>query len=157
MNRIMLSYVVNVLFIGLASWAFVKFYYAVIELENIIQSEKVPFEVTINIIPFLLLLIMAVVSTIFYKVQKKKYKKLSFWMFPLLFPQDDEREEVITAKACRTTFMALWFVIPTGATLLVMHPIVSPYVPAYPLYVVLLIFFIQMTIFHISLYRNKIA
>ncbi|MBC6973766.1 DUF2178 domain-containing protein [Bacillus sp. Xin] len=157
MNRIMLSYAVNVLFIGLASWAFVEFYYAVIELENIIQSEKVPFEVTINIIPFLLLLIMAVVSTIFYKVQKKKYKKLSFWMFPLLFPQDDEREEVITAKACRTTFMALWFVVPTGAALLVMHPIVSPYIPAYPLYVVLLIFFIQMTIFHISLYRNKIA
>ncbi|WP_410984600.1 DUF2178 domain-containing protein [Bacillus cereus] len=157
MNRIMLSYVVNLFFIGLASWAFIEFYYFEVEFANIIQSEKVPFEVSMNITPFLLLLIMAVVSTIFYKVQKKKYKKLSFWMFPLLFPQDDEREEVITAKACRTTFMALWFVIPTGAALLVMHPIVSPYVPAYPLYAVLLIFFIQMTIFHISLYRNKIA
>ncbi|MEN1938859.1 DUF2178 domain-containing protein [Paenibacillus sp. 102] len=157
MNRIILSYVVNVLFIGLASWAFIELYYAVIELANIIQSEKVPFEIIINIIPFLLLLIVAVISTIFYKVQKKKYKKLSFWMFPLLFPQDDEREEIITAKACRTTFIALWYVIPTAAALLVMYPIATPYIPAYPLYVVFLIFFIQMTVFHISLYRNKIA
>ncbi|WP_141540283.1 DUF2178 domain-containing protein [Bacillus cereus] len=157
MNRIILSYMVNVLFIGLASWAFIELYYVEVEFANIIQTEKVPFEVSMSITPFLLLLIVAVASIIFYKVQKKKYKKLSFWMFPLLFPQDDEREEVITAKACRTTFMALWFVIPTGAALLVMHPVVSPYIPAYPIYIVFLIYFIQMTIFHISLYRNKIA
>ncbi|WP_459502443.1 DUF2178 domain-containing protein [Bacillus sp. C1] len=157
MNRIILSYVVNVLFIGLASWAFIELYYAVIELANIIQSEKVPFEISMSITPLLLLLIVAVVSTIFYKVQKKKYKKLSFWMFPLLFPQDDEREEIITAKACRTAFMALWYVIPIAAALLVIYPIVTPYIPAYPLYIMFLILFIQLTIFHISLYRNKIA
>ncbi|CAI8984561.1 MULTISPECIES: hypothetical protein [Bacillus] len=157
MNRIISSYVVNVLFIGLASWAFIELYYFEVEFANIIQTEKVPFEISMSITPFLLLLIVAVVSTIFYKVQKKKYKKLSFWMFPLLFPQDDEREEIITAKACRTTFMALWYVMPTAAALLVIYPIVTPYIPAYPLYVVFLIFFIQMTVFHISLYRNKFA
>ncbi|PEY42163.1 DUF2178 domain-containing protein [Bacillus cereus] len=157
MNRIILSYVVNMLFIGLASWAFVELYYFEVEFANIIQTEKVPFEVSMSITPFLLLLIVAIVSTIFYKVQKKKYKKLSFWMFPLLFPQDDEREEVIAAKACRTTFMALWYVIPIAAGLLVVSPSVTSYIPAYPLYIVFLILFIQMTIFHISLYRNKIA
>ena len=33
-------------------------------------------------------------------------------MYPLLFPLEDEREKAITDKACRTTFVSLWFVLP---------------------------------------------
>ncbi|HEK9101145.1 DUF2178 domain-containing protein [Bacillus cereus] len=157
MNRIILSYVVNVLFIGLASWTFIELYYAVIELANVIQNEQVPFEITINIVPLLLLLIATVISNIFYNVQKKKYKKLSFWMFPLLFPQEDEREEELTGKAFRTTFVSLWYVLPCAIGLLTFSPVVHLYVPGYPLYIIFFIFFIQMMIFHVSLYRNKIA
>ena len=40
---------------------------------------------------------------------------------------------------------------------LTLSPIANLYVPAYPVYIAFSIFFIQMTIFHVSLYRNKIA
>ena len=43
--------------------------------------------------PIGLLLIFGIVSTVLYKIQKEKYKELSYWMFPLLFPQEDEREK----------------------------------------------------------------
>lgn len=157
MNRIAFSYAVNVLYAGLACWTFIELYYAVIELANIIQNKRVSFEVSINIIPFLLLLIVAVISTVFYKIQKKKYKSLSFWMYPLLFPQEDEREKGITEKACRTTFVSLWYVLPCAIGFLTFSPVVNLYIPEYPLYIVFLIFFIQMTVFHVSLYRNKIV
>ncbi|MDM5153466.1 DUF2178 domain-containing protein [Bacillus sp. DX1.1] len=157
MNRIVLSYVVNVFYIGLASWTFIELYYGVMEFANIIRTEKVSFEVSINAIPFLLLFIVAVVSTFFYRVQKKKYKSLSLWMYPLLFPQEDEREKVITAKACRTTFISLWYVLPCAIGFLTFSPVINLYIPECPLYILFFIFFIQMTVFHVSLYRNKIA
>ncbi|MEH7459891.1 DUF2178 domain-containing protein [Bacillus pseudomycoides] len=157
MNRIAFSYVVNVLYVGLACWMFIELYYAVMELANIIQNKRVPFEVSINIIPFLLMVTVAVVSTVFYKIQKKKYKSLSFWMYPLLFPQEDEREKGITEKACRTTFISLLYVLPCAIGFLTFSPVVNLYIPGYPLYIVFFILFIQMTVFHVSLYRNKIA
>ncbi|MBO1579833.1 MULTISPECIES: hypothetical protein [Bacillus] len=157
MNRVVLSYVMSVVCTCLAAWAFIELFYAYMDFANIISTKPEGFEIAIDATPVFGLVSMAVIFFIIYRIQKKKYKKLSFWMFPLLFPQDDEREEIITAKACRTTFVALWYVIPIAAGLLILSPIVNSYVPAYPLYIVFLILFIQVTVFHISLYRNKIA
>jgi len=106
MNRLVFSYMLNVLLMVLAGWAFIELYYFTIEVANFIQTERVPFEVSLSLMPLTLLLIFSIVSTILYKIQKKKYKKLSY---------------------------------------------------AYPVYIAFSIFFIQMTIFHVSLYRNKIA
>ncbi|MCU5292012.1 DUF2178 domain-containing protein, partial [Bacillus cereus] len=108
-------------------------------------------------VPFILLFIGAIIVTIFYRIQKKKYKNLSFWMYPLLFPLEDEREKAITDKACRTTFVSLWFVLPCAVGFLTFSPIINEYLPGYPLYILFSIFFIQMTVFHVSLYRNKLA
>ena len=74
-------------------------------------------------------------------------------MYPLLFPLEDEREKAITDKACRTTFVSLWFVLPCAVGFLTFSPIINEYLPGYPLYILFSIFFIQMTVFHVSLYR----
>jgi hypothetical protein len=110
-----------------------------------------------NITPITLILIVAVGVFIGYKAQKKKYKKLSFWTFPLLFPNEDEREEILTAKACRTTLLSLWFIMPFAAASLVFYPLFNRNIPEYPLYVLFFVLLIQITIFHISLYRNKVV
>lgn len=157
MNRLVFSYMLNVLLMVLAGWAFIELYYFTIDVANFIQTKRVPFEVSVSLMPIGLLLIFGIVSTVLYKIQKKKYKELSYWMFPLLFPQEDEREKAITEKACRTTFMSLWYVLPCAVGFLTLSPIANLYVPAYPIYIAFSIFFIQMTIFHVSLYRNKIA
>ncbi|WP_433773206.1 DUF2178 domain-containing protein [Bacillus wiedmannii] len=157
MNRIGFSYIINVLYTALACWTFVEFYSVITELADIIKNEKFPFEVWFNGVPFILLFIGAIIVTIFYRIQKKKYKNLSFWMYPLLFPLEDEREKAITDKACRTTFVSLWFVLPCAVGFLTFSPIINEYLPGYPLYILYSIFFIQMTVFHISLYRNKLA
>ncbi|PEM42796.1 DUF2178 domain-containing protein [Bacillus wiedmannii] len=157
MNRLMVSYVINVLIMALACWTFIEMYYGVIDFSNIIEAEKVPFEVSVNITPFILLLVIGIVTTVFYKVQKKKYTALSYWMYPLLFPQEDEREKLITERACRTTFVSLWYVLIFAIGFLTFSPIFNVYIPGYPLYIVFSVFFIQMTVFHLSLYRNKIT
>ncbi|MGG2016690.1 DUF2178 domain-containing protein [Bacillus sp. S10(2024)] len=157
MNRIGLSYVINIGILVIAGWGFVECFHLMTELANIILTEKQTWYVTMNITPIALMLIVAIVTPIAYKVQKKKYKKLSFWIFPSLFPSEDEREEILTAKACRTTFLSLCFIIPCAAATLVFYPLFNRNIPEYPLYVLLLVLLIQTTIFHISLYRNKVV
>ncbi|AWC27565.1 DUF2178 domain-containing protein [Bacillus cytotoxicus] len=157
MNKIAVSYIVNLLYSIVSCWALVEFYYFFAEFSNIIKYDKFSFEISMNVMPFVLLLTGALIAFVFYKRKKKKVKFLSVWVYPLLFPQEDEREEGMTAKACRATFLSLWCVLPFALALLVFTPLVSLYVPAYPLYIVYFIYFIQMTVFHISLYRNKFA
>ncbi|AWC27741.1 RNA polymerase [Bacillus cytotoxicus] len=156
MNRIIASYVINLFYSVLVCWAFVEFYDFYIQFADIIKNEKFPFEITINWIPFVLIFVVAIILVFFKRLHKKKYKKSLFWLYPLLFPQEDEREKIITDKACRTTFVSLWFVLPIALGLLIFTPVANLYITAYPLYVVYLIFFIQMTVFHVSLYRNKL-
>ncbi|MGG2067150.1 DUF2178 domain-containing protein [Bacillus sp. S14(2024)] len=157
MNRIGLSYVINIFILVITSWAFVEYFHIIMDLANIIRTEEQTWTVTMNITPITLMLIVAVGVFIGYKVQKKKYKKLSFWTFPLLFPSEDEREEILTAKACRTTLLSLWFIIPFAAVSLTVYPLFNRKIPEYPLYVLFVILLIQITVFHISLYRNKVV
>ncbi|MDP7979744.1 DUF2178 domain-containing protein [Bacillus multifaciens] len=157
MNRIGLSYVINIGILVIAGWGFVEYFHIITELANIIRTEKQTWTVTMNITPIALMLIIGIGIIIGYKVQKKKYKKLSFWTFPLLFPSEDEREEILTAKACRTTLLSLWCILPIAAATLVAYPLFNRNIPEYPLYVIFIILLIQTTIFHISLYRNKVV
>ncbi|MEI4803385.1 DUF2178 domain-containing protein [Bacillus sp. NPDC077411] len=157
MNRIGLSYLINIGILVIAGWGFVENFHVITELANIISTEKQTWTVTMNMLPITLLLIVGVGIFIGYKVQKKKYKKLSFWTFPLLFPSEDEREEILTAKACRTTLLSLWCILPIAAATLVAYPLFNRNIPEYPLYVIFIILLIQTTIFHISLYRNKVV
>lgn len=157
MNRIGLSYVINIGILVIAGWGFVENFHVITELANIIRTEKQTWTVTMNMLPITLLLIVGAGVFTGYKVQKKKYKKLSFWTFPLLFPSEDEREEVLTAKACRTTFLSLWFIMPFAAASLGAYPLLNRNIPEYPLYVLFFILLIQITVFHISLYRNKVV
>ncbi|CDN34076.1 hypothetical protein [Bacillus thuringiensis] len=45
MNRIVFSYIINVLYTALACWTVVEFYSVITELADIIKNEKFPFEV----------------------------------------------------------------------------------------------------------------
>lgn len=75
MNRLVFSYMLNVLLMVLAGWTFIELYYFTIEVANFIQTKRVPFEVSVSLMPLGLLLIFGIVSTVLYKVQKKKYKE----------------------------------------------------------------------------------
>ncbi|EEM61587.1 hypothetical protein bthur0007_6110 [Bacillus thuringiensis serovar monterrey BGSC 4AJ1] len=110
-----------------------------------------------SLTPVVLLFIVAIILAFFKRLHKKKYKRSSLQLYPLLFPQEDEREKDITDRACRTTFVSLWFVLPCALGLLIFTPVANLYISAYPLYVMYLIYLIQMTVFHVSLYRNKLA
>ena len=155
MNKLAVSYIVNVMRFVIACWAFIELYYAWIELANIIETEKFPFEVTINMIPLGLLIIVAIITSIFINFKRRNIK-LSYWMYPLLFPQEDEREKEITQKACRTTFISFWYGVVIAIGFLTLSPVANLYIPGYPLYILFLCFCSNDS-FYVSLYRNKLV
>ena len=85
MNRLVFSYMLNVLLMVLAGWAFIELYYFTIEVANFIQTKRVPFEVSVSLMPIGLLLIFGIVSTVLYKIQKKNIKSYHIGCFHCYF------------------------------------------------------------------------
>ena len=77
-------------------------------------------------------------------------------MYPLLFPLEDEREKRLRIKLVEQHLYryGLSYLVQLDFNF---SPIINEYLPGYPLYILFSIFFIQMTVFHVSLYRNKLA
>ena len=156
MNRLVFSYMLNVLLMVLAGWAFIELYYFTIEVANFIQTKRIPFEVSVSLMPIGLLLIFGIVSTVLYKIQKKNIKSYHIDVSTIISSRrragkGDYRKGLSYYIYVTMVRVALcgWF--------LTLSPIANLYVPAYPVYIAFSIFFIQMTIFHVSLYRNKIV
>ena len=85
MNRLVFSYMLNVLLMVLAGWAFIELYYFTIEVANFIQTKRIPFEVSVSLMPIGLLLIFGIVSTVLYKIQKKNIKSYHIGCFHYYF------------------------------------------------------------------------
>lgn len=105
-----------------------------------------------NLTPLLLLIVLA--SILSYVHYKQKRTKISFWLFPLLFPEADEREKMITAQACRNSFISLWIMIPVSTILLSVYPMLLDSVSEFPVYLLLGVMFILITVFHTTLYKR---
>ncbi|MFD3448412.1 hypothetical protein ACFDTO_27840 [Microbacteriaceae bacterium 4G12] len=154
MNKLVRSYIVNVLYLGLVGWAVVALYSFVAQCAAILKHPEPPWEASMNIMPLFLLILVGLLFT--YMNRKNKKNKLTYWMFPLFFPEADEREKMITAKACRSAFIATWISIPICACILPVYPFLNDYLPEYPIYLLLFVVFLQVTTFYVSLYRNRI-
>ncbi len=153
MNAVLRSYLLNISFVFLFGWGILELYRSNVRFSSILQNPEPSWEITMNISPFILAFLLSFI--IMYVSRKQKQTKLAFWLFPLFFPEADEREQAITAKACRSAFISIWTVVPFCACLLPFYPIIASSLPEYPIYLLLFILLVQMTVFHISLYRNR--
>jgi hypothetical protein len=73
---------------------------------------------------------------------------------PIGFLEDDEREQMITSQACRTSYKTLLYSVPMVVGSLVFYPIIQSTIPTFPILVCLLIPFTQITAYFISLMKN---
>ena len=75
-------------------------------------------------------------------------------MLPSEFEESDEREQLITAKACRSAYIAMWFTVPIAAGLLIFYPIIQDTIPYYPIMILLLLPVVQMISYFYTLHKN---
>src|SRR5699024_2542783 len=84
-------------------------------------------------------------------------ERKSVWkafMLPMEFKETDERERMITAKACRGSYVVMMFAMPIAAGLLIMYPTIQDTLPYYPIIIVILLLLIQMISYFYTLHKD---
>ncbi|MGN1401536.1 MAG: hypothetical protein ACI4XL_08550 [Bacillus sp. (in: firmicutes)] len=102
-----------------------------------------------SLLPFALLMLAGILQVILMPRTKRKSQ-----LIPDEFIEDDERNELLTARACRSAYIAMMIASPIAAALMVFQPLFADSLPYYPVLVVLLIPLVQVLVFLFSLHKN---
>ncbi|MFC0269974.1 hypothetical protein ACFFIX_00685 [Metabacillus herbersteinensis] len=156
MKKLLQPALLNIVTIILFGWALTAFYMAQVQFAEIIKDPEPPWEISVNIVPLLIFFVICTPISFYLTIRNKK-KHGGLWktfMLPPEFEEADEREQLITAKACRASYITMWFVTPIAAGLLLLHPFVEKWLPYYPILVILVIPLAQILSYFISLKKN---
>ncbi|MCV9887997.1 hypothetical protein [Metabacillus halosaccharovorans] len=156
MKKIFQPAILNIVTIILFGWALVMFYEAQMQFADIIKDPEPPWEISVNILPLLLFIMICIPISIYF-IAKGKKKHKSMWkafMLPPELEEADEREQMITAKACRSSYIAMWYTAPIAAGLLLFYPLIQENIPYYPIIILLLLPVVQMISYFHSLHKN---
>lgn len=140
----------------LFAWVIIAFYNASIDIAEFYKNTKRGFMFELKLFPFIaFLFIGGFLSFITYRAKKKNNKALTkASLLPEEFEENDEREKQITAQACRSAYISMWYTFPVLAMLLLIYPFISEKVPYYPIIVLLLYPLTQSITYLVSWKKN---
>jgi hypothetical protein len=150
LSNVIKSYLLNVVSLLCAGWFLYDFLNLNVQFSKIMKHPEPPWETTMSISSFASLIVLLIVSFFYYRVRKKT-KNVSLLLFPFEFAEEDEREKMITAEACKKAFVFLLFSFPLGATLMTFYPLLPNSFNFYPIAVILLLSLIQLTVDYVSI------
>ncbi|MFK3961252.1 hypothetical protein [Guptibacillus hwajinpoensis] len=152
--KLSVVYLMNVVILGLFGWAMVTYFDAASQFQSLMNGSADGF--VINLTPILVALI--IISLIGFFITRSKRKKNKGWKEALLLPselcEDDEREKALTAHACRNAYIAMMFVTPLLIAAMTFQPFISHHFSAYPILILLLLPFVQISVFYFSLKKR---
>jgi hypothetical protein len=146
MKRLLTSYVFCLVGIIVFGIALVPMVSANDQFAHVIRSNVAEWKITIDFLPWVPAFMYSIIMLmVMIKIRKKE--KVSAWLFPLTIPSTDEREKFLSADACRKAFSVIWVIAPVCAGLMCFYPLFADAFPIYPIVVVLLIPFVQVTVY----------
>lgn len=133
--------------------------------EIVLNDIEPPWEITMSIVPMVLLLVIGGgLSILVYRYDKKKGKydgdKQKWWSWtkasflPPEFEESDEREKMITAKATRAAYASMWIAAPALTALLLLYPFIAEKFPYYPIIIILLLPITQIITYGVAWKRH---
>lgn len=151
MNTVRSGSIMIVLLV-LFGWVMSSFYNASLDIASFFKDTTQGFLFEVNIFPFILFVVIGGFLTVLSNRKKKKDTK-SFWL-PDEFEETDEREQLITARACRAAYISMMYSFPVITVLLLFYPFISKTVPYYPIIVFSLLPLTQIMTYMISWHKN---
>ncbi|WLR57300.1 hypothetical protein LC048_10810 [Mesobacillus subterraneus] len=138
--------------IVLFGWSMVAFYYAQMDFAEVLKNPEPPWTVTFNATPvFAALVVGGILTAILFRKSKKKNKSFAKAFFlPPEFEEGDEREQEITAKACRASYVTMWYAFPILTSLMLIYPLISETIPYYPVIIIMLLPVVQSIAYFLS-------
>ncbi|WP_054950588.1 hypothetical protein [Numidum massiliense] len=118
-----------------------------------LKNPGTPFEVTLDlrllIAPFILIVLGTIFTLFFFvgeRAEKKSWMKIIF--LPSEFMENDEREQMITAKSCRSAYIAMFFTAPAVAGVMTFYPLMQEAIPYLPVFAILFVLIVPITAYH---------
>ncbi|MGN7299705.1 hypothetical protein [Ferdinandcohnia sp. SAFN-114] len=149
--------VYSIVSIMLMGWALSSMYYAQMDFAKIVKTnQEPPWTIEINTLPILIAIVVGTLFTVFTypKLKKKRKSWKNVFLLPIEFEEGDEREKELTGKACRTSYISMWYTFPIISALFLLYPFISDNVPYYPIILFLLYPLIQIIAYFISWKKN---
>ena len=135
---------------GLSCWTLISFMEAIPQIAQFFQTEgSGSFE--LNITPFLL---FSVCAALYIYAEKKKRNGKQHRLVPDEVEEQDERERMMTAKACRSSYIAVYFSLPAAAVLLLFYPLIQPHLPFFPILLIFILMMIQHLAYVFTFHRH---
>lgn len=147
----------SVVSIVLMGWAFSTMYFAHLDFAKIVKTnQEPPWFVEINLLPVFIAIVVGIIFTAitFPKLKKKRKSWKRAFLLPIEFEEGDEREKELTGKACRASYISMWYTFPITTALFFLYPFISDSVPYYPIILLLLNPLIQIVVYFTSWKRN---
>ncbi|WP_406621563.1 hypothetical protein [Bacillus atrophaeus] len=137
---------------ALACWTIITFFEASKKGALFFRTQSGGMEFEINITPFIL---FCIGTAVYLYVQKKMGpKSKKGLLLPDEFEEQDEREQMLTAKACRASYVAVYFSLPIAAVLLIFYPLFQSHIPFFPILLVFAIMIVQHLAYVISFHKS---
>ncbi|AAU22509.1 hypothetical protein SFC27_07370 [Bacillus licheniformis] len=143
----------HILLFGLACWTFITFFHTSEQIAKSLKTNDSELHFVFNLIPILLFGLVLSIYT--YLEKKSGSRKQRFMLVPDEFKEQDEREQMITAKACRTSYIVLYVAMPVAALLLIFYPFFQVRIPSFPIIVIFMLIIIQHLSYMFSFYKNR--
>ncbi|MDG5790035.1 hypothetical protein QA612_21505 [Evansella sp. AB-P1] len=89
-----------------------------------------------------------------HKKNKRNSWEKTIFTPPELLEESDEREILITAKACRNAYISLIYAFPILCGLLLVYPFIIDSFPYYPIIILLLYPLIQIVAYTLTWAKN---
>ncbi|MBS4192364.1 hypothetical protein KHA94_19595 [Bacillus sp. FJAT-49705] len=151
--RYLISFTVLLVLFG---WVISAYYSASEQIADFVKNPDRKYMFELNIGPFIALVCIGGILAFFiYRKKKRNNKILSkVFLLPAEFEEVDEREKMITARACRTSYVAMMYAGPIITALFIFYPFVAEKVPYYPIILFLLLPFVQYVAYFLSWRKN---
>ncbi|KXZ23926.1 hypothetical protein AXI59_06315 [Bacillus nakamurai] len=135
---------------GLACWTLISLMEAAPQIADYFQTGgSASFE--LNATPFLL---FAACAALYMYAEKKKRAVKKHSLVPDEFEEQDERERMMTAKACRSSYIAVYFSLPAAAVLLLFYPLIQPHLPFFPILLIFILMMIQQLSYVLTFHKH---
>ncbi len=156
MKRIVTETVLSVILYTLIAVAISSVYLPFADLAETLRENPDGFEITINLIPWIILVLFGTLHMIYSFKARNKNKSFFTWAFKSMteYAEGDEREANITNKATRSAYTTYGITIPIFMIFLLFYPLLSSTFPTYPIYLLAAIINISTIVYGVTWVRE---
>lgn len=159
-KRLIIIYVYTVLALILIGWQVGAYLDTFVQVNQIVKENPEEWFFYMNIAPLIWLGLLTIILYIYlsYDNKKKGLKKRGRFLRRTFLPEElvenDEREQMITGRACRNAYIAMWVAMPFLAISLAFYPFVQSFLPYFPIIVFMCLPLTMITTFHVTIWRR---